>query len=135
MSDELKRVSLTIPRNILDDLDEILESQDYSSRSEAVRDALRDFLANYRWREELSGPQRGVVIQVYDHHVRNLTGKLLEIQHNLRELITSVQHLHLGKGECMEAIIVEGRGERIRELVDKLRSLKGVKQVEIATVG
>lgn len=135
MSDELKRVSLTIPRNILDDLDEILKSQDYSSRSEAVRDALRDFLADYHWREELSGPQRGVVIQVYDHHVRNLTGKLLKIQHDLRELITSVQHLHLGEDECMEAIIVEGKGERIRELVDKLRSLKGVKQVEIATVG
>lgn len=51
MSEDLNRVSFTIPQDLLDDLEELVKDQDYPSRSEAVRDALRDFLTNYRWRE------------------------------------------------------------------------------------
>lgn len=135
MSEELTRVSLTIPQDLLEELDEVLEEQEYSSRSEAVRDALRDFLTDYRWRRELKGKQRGVVVMVYDHEVRGLTDELLDIQHESKELINSVQHLHVGERECLEAIIVDGPGESIRKLVDNLSSLHGVKQVKLATVG
>lgn len=135
MSEELNRISLTIPENLLDQLDEVLEKKDYSSRSEAIRDALRDFLTDYRWKEELKGKQRGVVVMVYDYDVKGLNKKLLDIQHEERDLIKSVQHLHVGRHECMEAIIANGLGERIRDLTDSLKSLDGVKQVKLAVVG
>lgn len=135
MTEDLNRVSFTIPQDLLDDLEELVKDQDYPSRSEAVRDALRDFLTNYRWRKKLEGKQRGVVVMVYNHHDTGLTDKLLDIQHELRDLIVSVQHLHVGEAECLEAIIVNGAGNRIRELVDKLGSLQGVKQVKLTTVG
>lgn len=119
----------------MDELDDVIESQDYSSRSEAVRDALRDFLTDYRWREELKGEQRGVIVMVYDHEVGGLTDEILDVQHASQGLISSVQHLHVGERECLEAIIVDGPGESIRKLVDNLSSLRGVKQVKLATVG
>lgn len=135
MSEELNRVSLTIPRELLEELDEVLEEENYSSRSEAVRDALRDFLTQYYWRKKLKGKQRGVVVMLYDHDVRGLTDKLLDIQHDLRDTIISVQHLHLSDEKCLEAIIVDGSGEEIRKLADNLRSLRGVEQVKLAAVG
>lgn len=135
MSEELDRISLTIPGDLLDQLDEVLEEEEYSSRSEAFRDALRDFLTEYQWKENLEGEQRGTVVTVYDHDVRGLNDELLEIQHEDRDVITSVQHLHISHDECMEAIIVKGSGERIRELANKLKSLDGVKQVKLAIVG
>ncbi|KXB06429.1 hypothetical protein AKJ53_00400 [candidate division MSBL1 archaeon SCGC-AAA382F02] len=135
MSDELNRVSLTIPQDLLEDLDKVLKDQDYSSRSEAVRDALRDFISEYRWRKKLKGKQRGVIVLVYNHDVRGLTDELLDIQHESRGLITSVQHLHVGEDECLEAMIVKGSGEKIRELVNNLKTLRGIKQVKLATVG
>lgn len=135
MSEELNRISLTIPENLLDRVDEVLEKEDYSSRSEAVRDALRDFLTEHQWRKELKGKQRGVVVMVYEHDVRGLNEKLLDIQHEERDIIKSVQHLHVGRHECIEAIIVNGPGECIRDLADSLKSLDGVKQVKLAVVG
>ncbi len=135
MSEKLSRVSFTIPENMLEELDEAMKDQDYSSRSEAVRDALRDFISDYQWRRKLKGAQRGTIVILYDHDVRGLTDKLLDIQHMYRDLITTSQHLHETEHECLETIIVSGPGEKIRELVDNLKSLKGVKQVELATVG
>lgn len=135
MSERLNRVSFTIPENLLGRLDKVIEDQDYSSRSEAVRDALRVFLSDYQWKEKAKGSQRGVVIMVYDHDLRGLNDKLLEIQHESRDLITSVQHQHVGQSECLEAIMVSGSGEHIRKLADSLRCLRGVKQVKLATVG
>lgn len=133
--EELDRVSLTVPQDLLEKLDIIVDDQDYSSRSEAVRDALRDYITEYRWRKELEGKQRGVIVTIYDHDVRGLTDELLEIQHDFINLINSVQHLHVSEDECLEAIIVNGTGERVRELVDSLKALRGVKQVKLATVG
>lgn len=135
MSEELSRVSFTIPKKMLSELDEAMKDQEYSSRSEAVRDALREFISDYQWRKKLKGDQRGAVIILYDHDVRGLTDKLLDIQHEYRDLITTSQHLHETEHECLETVIVSGQGEKIRELVDGLKSLKGVKQVELATVG
>ncbi|MCK4405252.1 MAG: ribbon-helix-helix protein, CopG family, partial [Hadesarchaea archaeon] len=51
MPEKIMRVSLTLPQDLLDKLDRSLKAQGYASRSEAVRDALRDFLASYKWRQ------------------------------------------------------------------------------------
>lgn len=135
MPSEVTRVSLTIPKDLLDRLDKLIEAQDYSSRSGAIRDALRDFLTDYKWRQKLKGEQLGAIVIVYDHEVRGLMDELLNIQHEEREVISSVQHSHISDRDCLETLIVGGEGERIRELVDRLGSLRGVKQVKLATVG
>lgn len=133
--EKIWRISLTLPEGLLEEVDRISEAQEYPSRSEAIRDALRDFLADYKWRRELKGEQLGAIICIYDHEVRGLPDELQDIQHQDREIVSSVQHFHISERDCLETLIVEGEGERIRELVDRLGSLRGVKQVKLATVG
>ncbi len=135
MARKIARVSLTLPLELLDELNRVLEAQDYSSRSEAVRDALRDFLAGYQWRQELKGELLGAVVVVFEHDIRGLTDRLADIQHEERGVIVSVQHLHVDERNCLETLVVRGPAEKIRGLVDRLGSLKGVKQVRLATVG
>ncbi len=129
------RVSLSLPAELLGELDEVLRAQGYSSRSEAVRDALRDFLLDYRWRSELKGEQLGAVVVAYEHDFKGLMDKLADIQHDEREVIVSVQHIHIDEHNCLENLVVRGPAEKIRAMVDKLGALKGVKQVKLATVG
>ncbi|MFT4923720.1 MAG: CopG family nickel-responsive transcriptional regulator, partial [Haloarculaceae archaeon] len=45
MSDDLERISLTLPSSMVDRLDGIVDDWEYDSRSEAFRDSLRDFFA------------------------------------------------------------------------------------------
>lgn len=135
MSDELDRVSLTIEGELLAELDEVIDEWEYASRSEAIRGALRDFLTEYRWQTDLSGHQRGSVVVVHDHHVGGVTDEMLDIQHKSLDLITAVQHVHLSDHLCLETLVVDGSGAEITDLVNRLQSLRGVKQVELALVG
>lgn len=135
MADDFEPVSLTIEQTLLTELDEVLEEWDYASRSEAVRDALRDFLTEYRWRTNLSGHHRGSVAVVHDHHVEGVTDAMLDIQHEHLELITAVQHVHLSHNLCLETLIVDGPGQEITQVVNRLQALRGVRQVELALVG
>jgi CopG family nickel-responsive transcriptional regulator len=135
MSEKITRVSLALPNDLLRELNDALKSQGYSSRSEAVRDAIRDFLASYRWRQELKGEQLGALLVVYEHDIRGLTDSLMDIQHANRGIIGAVQHIHLDDKHCLEALIVKGRGDDIRQLVDRLGALRGVKQAKLVTMG
>ena len=135
MSEKITRVSLALPNDLLRELNDALKSQGYASRSEAVRDAIRDFLASYRWRQELKGEQLGALLVVYEHDVRGLTDSLMEIQHANGGIIGAVQHLHLDDKHCLESLIVKGRGDEIKQLVDRLGALRGVKQAKLVTMG
>jgi CopG family nickel-responsive transcriptional regulator len=134
MQQKITRVSLTLPQELLGELDRALKAQGYASRSEAVRDALRDFLASYRWRSELKGEQLGAVLVMYEHDVRGLTDALMDIQHGSADLISAVQHLHVDQKNCLELLIVRGPAEGVRKLVDRLGALRGVKQAKLVVV-
>jgi CopG family nickel-responsive transcriptional regulator len=59
----------------------------------------------------------------------------MDIQHANRGIIGAVQHIHLDDKHCLEALIVKGRGDDIRQLVDRLGALRGVKQAKLVTMG
>lgn len=134
MREKLTRMSLTLPQDLLEELDYVIKKQSYSSRSEAVRDAIRDFLAGYKWRSELKGERIGVIAMLYEHTVRGLTESLVDIQHHYRQVLAAVQHIHLDEENCLEILIVKGQGEIIRKLIDTMGALRGVKLVKILTI-
>ncbi|KUO39330.1 MAG: hypothetical protein AVW06_04155 [Hadesarchaea archaeon DG-33-1] len=135
MAQKITRVSLTLPKDLLDELDGALKAQGYASRSEAVRDALRDFLASYRWRRELGGEQLGALLVLYEHGVRGLIDVLMDIQHEHSQTISAVQHLHIDAKNCLEVLIVKGTADEVCKLVDRIGSLRGVKQAKLVVVG
>lgn len=134
MSDDLSRVTMTVPTPLLDDLDDVVGDWDYDSRSAAMRDALRSLVTEYRTENALAGTQRGSVVVQYDHHADDVTETLTALQHEFAETIIAVQHVHLSHDICMETLAVDGTGDAIRTLSNRLRSLSGVKQVQVAVV-
>ena len=134
MTDDIDRISLTLPSSMVERLDGIVADWEYASRSEAIRDSLRDFFANYEWETDGGDHHHGTIVVVHDHHVAGLADDLQQIQHEMAEAITSVQHIHLSHDACMETLVVEGAGEDITELANRLRALTGVQQVKVVVV-
>lgn len=134
MSDDLDRISLTLPAGMVERLDGIVSDWEYDSRSEAIRDALRDFFVNYEWEADGAEHYHGTVVVVHDHHVDGIADELQTIQHEMAEAITSVQHIHLSHDTCMETLVVEGPAGDITELANRLRALRGVQQVKVVVV-
>jgi CopG family nickel-responsive transcriptional regulator len=134
MSQELDRVSITLPPDLLAELDAVVADWEYDSRSEATRDAIRAFVTEHRKQQDLEGRHRGTVSLLYDHHVRGVNDAVLDLQHELGDTIVAVQHVHLGDDLCLETLVVNGPGQKIEQLVNRLRSLHGVKRVELSIV-
>lgn len=134
MSEDLDRISLTLPPSMTDRLDGIVEDWEYASRSEAIRDALRDFFATYEWESGETARHHGTIVVVHDHHTEGIADRLQTIQHEMADIITSVQHIHLSHDTCMETLVVDGPGTVITELANRLRALGGVQQVKVVVV-
>ncbi|MFW6320652.1 MAG: nickel-responsive transcriptional regulator NikR [Halohasta sp.] len=134
MTDDIGRISLTLPSSMIDRLDGIVDDWEYDSRSEAVRDSLREFFGSYEWESNSDRAHHGTIVVVHDHHVAGLADDLQTIQHEMAEVITSVQHIHLSHDSCMETLIVTGSGGEITELANRLRALSGVRQVKVIVV-
>ena len=79
----------------------------------------------------------GTITLVYDHHVRGLSNLLLEVQHDYHDLILSTMHLHLDHHNCLEVLAIQGATKDIREISERLISIKGVKhgQLTITSTG
>jgi CopG family nickel-responsive transcriptional regulator len=64
---------------------------------------------------------------VYDHHVRQLSDKLTDLQHHHYQHILSTLHVHLDHDHCLEVLVVRGKASEVRKLADTLISTNGVK--------
>ncbi len=123
---ELSRIGVAIDSDLLARFDELIAKRSYSNRSEAFRDMIREELVENAW----ESPDRdviGTVTMVYDHHVRMLSDRLIEMQHEHHDLVLSTLHVHLDHRNCLEVVVVKGKASRILQLSDALISTKGVK--------
>jgi CopG family nickel-responsive transcriptional regulator len=128
------RIGVSLPDNLLDRFDEIIKKRGYSSRSEGIRDAIRNYILHYEWMNEVDGERIGIITLIYEHDQRGLVNSLTDIQHMYTGLIRSSVHVHLDKDNCMEIVMLQGDGKLVKEIAEKMMSLKGVKHVKLATI-
>ncbi len=122
---KLVRFGVSLDHKLLKTFDHHIQRRRYTNRSEALRDLIRDNLVGQEWDEDKETV--GTITFVYDHHVRDLTSKLTDIQHDYHGKILSGLHVHLDHDHCLEVLVVKGKGSEIRQVADALVSVKGVK--------
>jgi CopG family transcriptional regulator, nickel-responsive regulator len=132
---ELARTGLSIDRELLAKFDRAIAGKGYRNRSEAVRDLIRDHLVSIE--VDQNKQIVGTLTIVYDHHRPNLTEELVEAQHHAGSRVLAATHVHLDHHNCLEVIIMKGRSSTIRDLSNRILSLRGVKhgQLVITTTG
>ena len=131
----LARFGVSLDKELLRKFDERIKEKKYTNRSEAIRDLIRDDLVKKEWQE--GKEVTGSITLVYNHHKRELTNLLIDIQHDYHDTVLSTQHIHLDEDNCLEIVVVKGKPREIEELYGKLKSAKGVKHggFSMATTG
>lgn len=122
---KLIRFGVSLEEELLERFDRLIKEKNYTNRSEAFRDLIRQELVQKQW--QAGGEVAGAITLIYDHHKRELANKLTNIQHDFGRIIISSQHTHLDHDNCLEIIAVKGNPEEVRKLADNLKSVKGVK--------
>jgi CopG family transcriptional regulator, nickel-responsive regulator len=126
----LTRFSVSVEGDLLERFDRLAVRGKYPTRSKAVADLMRESLVGHEWK---SGKEvAAAIVMVYDHHRRNLSGRLTDTQHDYHDMIISSQHVHLDHHNCLEVVIVKGLPGRVEELARKLKATKGVKFSSLA---
>ena len=126
---DLARIGVSLEQDLLNWFDDAITKKNYTNRSEAIRDLIRDHMVA----EEIDKNKVvvGTLTVVYDHHRRNLTEKLIEAQHRAGGRVLATTHVHLDHHNCLEVVIMKGRGGDLKELADGILSLRGVKHGQL----
>jgi CopG family nickel-responsive transcriptional regulator len=120
----IERIGVSVDRELLRRFDGWLSARGGGNRSEALRDLIREKLIGTD-----TADRREVVAAVsivYDHHRRELSGRLTALQHEQGDHVVSALHVHLEEDRCLEVIVVRGPAVDVRRFADRLIGEKGV---------
>jgi CopG family nickel-responsive transcriptional regulator len=131
---DLVRFSVSLEEELLEEFDRYCKENHFATRSEAIRQLLRDTLTAHAWETDARDAAATLTL-VYDHHRSQLSEKLLELQHRHTEVVVATSHVHLDHHNCLEVIFLRGPARVLREISAQLRGLKGIRkgQLVVAT--
>ncbi len=129
MSD-IVRFSVSLEDDLLEQFDRYCQQQRFATRSEAIRQLLRDTLTKEAWVGD-SQDAAGTLTLVYDHHRPQLREHLMKLQHDHNELVVSTLHAHLTHDLCLEVIVLRGPSAKLQQIAAQLRGLKGIYKGEL----
>ena len=124
MKDALVRFGVAIEGSLLRELDAVVRERG-GTRSELLRDLARAEVGRSKVPKAVDAI--ATITLVYDHHVRDLSERLTDLQHELGEQVRATLHVHINHDLCLEVIVIRGRS-------DLLLALRGVKQGGIEIV-
>lgn len=125
------RTSFNIPEEHLRTFDEVWQSQGFSSRSRAVREAMQEYVESHQELTEMTGPVAAVI--VFDYEYDSVVQDIHKIQHEFEDVVNVANHVHHGNW-CLETIHCQGDADTIAQLVYRLRNFDATRRVKLMVV-
>lgn len=125
-------ISVSLTPELLTKLDKYVEKSGYSSRSEAIRTAVREALSQFTLQRLERGQVVATVTVISDRERHELNSSLMDLRHEFDESIFGNMHLHVGKGYCVEIFIIREETERVLDFVSRVRAIRGIREVKYA---
>ena len=131
---DLVRFSVSLEADLLAEFDRYCKESHFATRSEAVRQLLRETLTSHAWEADAHDAAATLTL-VYDHHRAQLSEKLLDLQHRHADVVVATSHVHLDHHNCLEVIFLRGPARVLREIGSQLQGMKGIRkgQLVVAT--
>ena len=131
--DSVTRIGVSLEPELLKSFDESISKKGYVSRSEALRDLVRDSLAENTWKNDDS-LMIGVFIVVIDLRVTNVLEKVDGIYRRHPDLFSHSNSVPIDNFSKMDIIIGNGKLHELREFLGDLTSIKGVLRGKLASI-
>jgi CopG family transcriptional regulator, nickel-responsive regulator len=129
----MQRITITIDEGLLETLDAVVQRRGYASRSEAVRDMIRD-MATQEAASADAAPCIAVLSYIYDHETRALAQRLTHALHDHHDLTVAGMHVHLDHESCLEVSVLKGITSAVDGLADVLTAQRGVRHANLHIV-
>lgn len=122
---QVTRISISMPEELLNDLDAMVADRGYDSRSQAIGTMITEQLLEHK-RQLGNEVMVGTITLLYDRTVRGLQKQLSDLQcAHIDEVISSL-HVHLANKQMMEVVLVQGPATQLQAIANEMGSLRGV---------
>ena len=122
---KVSRISISLAETLLFQLDEMVVDKGFENRSQALANMIHHFLTQHKSLDD-EQVMSGTINLVYDYSVPGLQKQLLDLQHQHIDEVISSLHVNLMNSQTMEVILVQGPGNRLQDIADKMQVLRGV---------
>ena len=122
-------ISLSIPKPLLEKVDNYIKEQGYANRSEIVRQALRTYISEAKKLDDLKGNITATITIIYQKGAK--TGQQTDSQHHFSNIVLTFLHTHIEEGYCIEIIVARGDAQTMKAFITTLRTSKQVSEVKV----
>jgi CopG family nickel-responsive transcriptional regulator len=129
---QLARLSVSLPAELLSQLDAMVAERGLPSRSQMIAELIRHELAEHQ--EGVAGAVlAGTITLIYRTESGRVRQALATAQSTYLKEVISSQHVFLEDDQSLEVLLVQGPSERLQSLCDELRRIRGVQQIKLVT--
>jgi CopG family transcriptional regulator, nickel-responsive regulator len=129
---QLARLSVSLPSELLAQLDAMVSERALPSRSQMIAELIRHELAEHS-EARTNSVLAGTLTLIYRAESGRIRHALAQIQSTYIKEVISSQHVLLEKDQSLEVLLVQGPARRLNALCDDLRRVRGVQQIKLVT--
>jgi CopG family nickel-responsive transcriptional regulator len=126
----MERITITIDNDLLAAIDGLIEKRGYPSRSEAIRELVRE-AATRDYTSQSDALCVAALSYAYDHTARDLSQRLVNAQHDHHDLSIATTHVHFDHDSCLEVAILRGSSAAVQKMADDLTAQRGVRHASL----
>jgi len=116
---------MSLPGELLRELDNMVKARGFESRSQAINDMLHQSIVGHR-HELGDGVMVGIIALFYNNSVKGLQKTLADLQVRYIDEVISSLHVHLMHNHTMEVVLVQGPAQKLQTIADQMTSRRGV---------
>ena len=124
--DKVIRTGISFEPKLLKLFDKFMKEKGYTNRSEAINDIIRERLFHRHENQII-----GTIKVIYDHRIGHYSKNVSNLQHDYHCQILSSMHTYPDHHTCLELIVVKGKIDRVKKLIQKIKNTKGVKEASL----
>lgn len=124
-SQPVSRISVSMPQDLLQELDRMVEQRGFESRSQALSDMINQQLAEHK-RQLGDEVMAGTLTLFYDRTVSGVQKRLSDLQYKHIDEVVSSLHVHLTENKVMDVLLVQGPARQLQQIADEIIALRGI---------
>ena len=129
---QFARLSISVPGELLTQLDDMVAQRALPSRSQMIAELIRHALAEHSESRE-DAVLAGTLTLIYKADSGRVRHALANVQSAYVTEVISSQHVLLEDDQSLEVLLVQGPAPRLHSLCDALRKVRGVQQIKLVT--
>lgn len=127
-------VSVSMPDELIEQIDRFVEEHGYTGRSEVIREGARSLFDEFEDRDLADRQLMSIVTVLFNFETSDIEQSMTNLRHEYETLVTSNLHSHVGDGICMELFILEGDLDEISTFVGKVRATEEMLSIDYSVI-